>query len=124
MYNIAHLNILPTKKKEIIIMKLLENLFKILERTENYYKIQLTTKEHPVFKAHFPQNEILPGFMQIEIISNILNHKISSISKAKFLSVIKPEDIIEYYITNSTETKYKIIIKNNNKKISEITYES
>lgn len=105
-------------------MKLLENLFKILEKSDNYYKIQLATKEHPVFKAHFPENEILPGFMQIDIIANILNHKISSISKAKFLSIIKPEDVIEYYITNSDTTKYKIVVKNKNKKISEITYES
>lgn len=111
-------------KREIIIMKLLENLFEILEKSENYYKIQLATKEHPVFKAHFPQNEILPGFMQIDIIANILNHKISSISKAKFLSIIKPKDIIEYYVTSMSETKYKIIIKNENKKISEIIYES
>ncbi|MGB9801711.1 MAG: 3-hydroxyacyl-ACP dehydratase, partial [Arcobacter sp.] len=68
-------------------------------------------------------NEILPGFMQIDIISDILNHKITTISKAKFLSIIKPEDIIEYYITCVNASKYKIIIKSENKKISEITYE-
>jgi 3-hydroxyacyl-[acyl-carrier-protein] dehydratase len=105
-------------------MKLLKDLFEILEKSENYYKIELASKEHPVFKAHFPDNEILPGFMQIEIIAQILNHKISAISKAKFLSIIKPADIIEYYISNINNKKYKVIIKSENKKISEITYES
>lgn len=104
-------------------MKLLKNLFKVLEKSENYYKIKLAKKEHPVFKAHFPGNEILPGFIQIDIILDILNHKITTILKAKFLSIIKPEDIIEYYITSINESKYKIIIKNGNKKISEIMYE-
>lgn len=110
--------------KEIITMKLLEDLFGILEKSENYYKIELASKEHPVFKAHFPQNEILPGFIQIDIIASILNHRISTITKAKFLSIIRPQDIIEYYISNINENKYKVIIKNENKKISEITYES
>lgn len=104
-------------------MKLFKNLFEVLEKSENYYKVKLANKEHPVFKAHFPQNEILPGFMQIDIISDILNHKIITISKAKFISIIKPEDIIEYYITCVNASKYKIIIKSENKKISEITYE-
>lgn len=104
-------------------MKLLKNLFEVLEKSENYYKVKLASKNHPIFKAHFPQNEILPGFIQIDIISNILNHKIIAISKAKFLSIIKPEDIIEYHITCIKESKYKIIIKKENKKISEIIYE-
>ena len=104
-------------------MKLFKNLFEVLEKSENYYKVKLAKKEHPIFKAHFPENEILPGFIQIDIISDILNHEISSISKAKFLSIIKPEEIIEYYITCVNVSKYKIIIKNENKKISEIIYE-
>lgn len=104
-------------------MKLLENLFQILEKKENFYKIQLASKDHPVFRSHFPDNEILPGFIQIDIIANILKHNISVISKAKFLSIIKPRDIIEYYISNTKDSRYKIIIKNENKKISEIVYE-
>ena len=105
-------------------MNLINDLFEVIEKSENCYKIKLSSKEHPVFKAHFPDNEILPGFIQIDIIAKILNHRITNISKAKFLSIIKPQDIIEYHISNINETKYKVIIKNENKKISEITYES
>ena len=104
-------------------MNLLKDLFEVLEKSETCYKVKLSAKEHPIFKAHFPDNEILPGFIQIDIIANILNHKIINISKAKFLAIIKPEDVIEYYISKITETKYKVIIKNENEKISEITYE-
>lgn len=104
-------------------MKLFEHLFEILEESENFFKIKLAEKEHPVFKAHFPDNEILPGFMQIDIISYLLSHKIKTILKAKFLLIIKPEDIIEYHIICTNESKYKIIIKSSNKKTSEIIYE-
>ncbi|WP_428026898.1 3-hydroxyacyl-ACP dehydratase [Arcobacter sp.] len=104
-------------------MKLLKNLFEVIEKSENYCKVKLARKEHPVFKAHFPKNEILPGFMQIDIIAHILNHKVMAISKVKFLSIIKPEDIIEYHVTSIKESRYKILIKNGNQKVSEIIYE-
>jgi 3-hydroxyacyl-[acyl-carrier-protein] dehydratase len=104
-------------------VKLFEHLFEILEESTKNFKIKLAGKDHPVFKAHFPNNEILPGFIQIEIIMYLLNHKIVTILKAKFFSIIKPEDIIEYYVTSINESKYKIIIKSENKKISEIVYE-
>lgn len=104
-------------------MKLFEHLFEILEESERYFRIKLTNKEHPVFKAHFPNNEILPGFMQIDIIAYLLNHNINNISKAKFLSIIRPEDIIEYYVASINESKYKIIIKSEDKKVTEVIYE-
>lgn len=105
-------------------MKLLNNLYKILEQKDDLVCVQLTDKSHPVFKAHFPDNPILPGFLQIDIISQILEHKIKLISKAKYISLIKPDDIIEYNIKKLKEHRFKVIIKNkDNKKISEIIYE-
>jgi len=104
-------------------VKLINNLFEILEQTEYYIKIRLARKDHHIFKAHFPENEILPAFIQIDILMNILNQDITKILKAKFLAIIKPEDIIEYHITSISESKYKIIIKCENKKVSEILYE-
>ena len=104
-------------------MNLSNKLYKILSTSEDKSIIQLSSKNHPVFKAHFPDNEILPGFLQIDIIADILKHKIISIKKAKFLSLIFPEDIIEYNISTNDNKKYKIIIKKCDKKISEIIYE-
>lgn len=105
-------------------MKLLNNLYKILEQSDDLVCIQLSHKSHPVFKAHFPDNPILPGFLQIDILAEILGHKIKLISKAKYISLIKPDDIIEYNIKKLKDHRFKVIIKNNDKKkISEIIYE-
>ena len=106
----------------------MKNLFKILEITkkesEKEITILLTNKSHPFFKAHFPKNEILAGFLQIDIIADVLKHSVKKINKAKFLSIIKPDDIIKYCISSKDNIAYKIIIKNKeNKKNSECSYE-
>lgn len=105
-------------------MKLKHKLYEVLSKNENSCTIKLSAKNHPVFKAHFPDNEILPGFLQIDIIAEIFNHQIISIKKAKFISLILPNDIIEYNITSSSNNKFKIIINKCDKKVSEIVYET
>lgn len=105
-------------------MNLSNNLYQILSKNDNKLIIKLSSKDHPVFKAHFPKNEILPGFLQIDIIADVFKHKITSIKKAKFISLILPDDIIEYNISTNDDKKYKIMIKKCDKKISEIIYET
>ncbi len=106
----------------------MDSLFSILEnKKEVNYKIitiSLADKNHPLFKAHFPNNEILAGFLQIDIIATILEHRIKKIKKSKFISIVKPNDIIKYYIESKDGISYKVIIKNKeDKKISEFSYE-
>jgi 3-hydroxymyristoyl/3-hydroxydecanoyl-(acyl carrier protein) dehydratase len=107
---------------------LLENLFKILDfndkESEKEILILLSNKEHILFKSHFPNNEILAGFLQIDIIANILNHQIKKIKKAKFISVIKPNDKLIYFVNSKDNILHNIVIKNLSKnKISEFSYE-
>lgn len=104
-------------------MDLLNSLFEILKKDANYYEIKLASKEHDIFKAHFPDNEILPGFMQIDIIASLMSHKIVSINKAKFISLIKPNDIISYTVTTQDKIKHKVVVQKDDKKVSEIIYE-
>lgn len=104
-------------------MYLLNTLFEILKKENDYYVLKVASKEHDIFKAHFPDNEILPGFIQIEIISSLMNHEIISIKKAKFISLVKPNDIISYDISTKDNIKYKVVIKKDDKKVSEIIYE-
>ena len=105
-------------------MILLENLYKILETKDSRFTIKLANKENNIFKAHFLNNEILPAFIQIDIIAQLMRHKIKSIKKAKFLSVIRPDEIIIFNVSSKDNKKYKIIIKNEEeKKMSEIIYE-
>ncbi len=102
---------------------MIENLYHIMEQNEESIKIKLAESNHPIFKAHFPGNPILPGFTQIEIIAQMLNDDIISIKYSKFLSHILPGDTITYSI-NKEDKKRRIKILRDSKKVSEIAYES
>jgi 3-hydroxyacyl-[acyl-carrier-protein] dehydratase len=53
-----------------------------------------------VFIGHFPQNPILPGIFQLEMaryaleVANRKNYNLISISKAKFMNVVLPDNRI------------------------------
>ena len=109
-----------TKKESII---LLNSLYTILESNFNQIIVKLGNKEHPVFKAHFPEQPILPGFLQIDIISEILNDEILQIKYGKFIAHIYPDDEIIYNVKIKDRQK-TIMVQRESKKISEIRYES
>jgi len=101
----------------------LDNLYqsRFLKKEGNSSEIEIVfaNKEHEIFQAHFPTNQLLPGFLQIDIAQELFNIKIKKIKKTKFLSIIKPNNQILF-----SQIKNKIIIKDlENKKISEISYE-
>ncbi|MEA3456006.1 MAG: 3-hydroxyacyl-ACP dehydratase [Campylobacterota bacterium] len=102
---------------------MLENLYSIIEQDEKEVKVKLARGNHPIFKAHFPENPILPGFIQIEMIAEILNDDIAAIGYSKFLSHILPGDTI-VYIVYKEDKKRRIKIFRESKKVSEMTYES
>jgi 3-hydroxyacyl-[acyl-carrier-protein] dehydratase len=58
------------------------------------FEIRLKDKSHSVFKAHFPNNPILPGFIFLHICENALNIAMVEVVKAKFISFAKPCDIL------------------------------
>ena len=102
---------------------LIENLYQVIEQNEERVCIKLAPSNHPIFKAHFPGNPILPGFIQIKIIAQILNDDIVSIKYSKFLSHILPGDTIIYSV-KSEDKKRRVKILKDSKKVSEIAYES
>ena len=78
---------------------MLKSIYKIEEsiRTGNSITVCiLLNPEHDIFKAHFPENPIMPGVMLIQIgrdlLSDILNlHlRLQSAKNIKFLSIINP----------------------------------
>jgi len=102
---------------------LFTGLYKILEKDIGKVIIQLGDKTHPIFEAHFPGYPILPGFCQIDIISEILEEKVVYINRSKFISHIEPNDIITFLITQN-KNKRKIKTFKGNNKVSEIIYEA
>lgn len=91
------------------------------EDTSSEIEIIFANEEHEIFQAHFPQNHLLPGFLQIDIIADILSKKIILIKKAKFLQAILPSDTIIFNIQNKENT-IKVTAKKNNKKCSEFSF--
>ncbi len=102
---------------------MVEGLYNILKENTNEVSIKLTSDDHPVFQAHFPNNPILPGFALIDIISQILNDRIIRIHKSKFISHILPNDILVCTV-NTDNKKRNIKIFKNKEKVSEISYET
>jgi 3-hydroxyacyl-[acyl-carrier-protein] dehydratase len=80
---------------------------------QNSWEVTLADEKHPVFKAHFEGNPLLPAFLQIDIISEILNKKLLTIDKSKFKQPILPNDIIVYQIVQKIDHNYKIEIFKN-----------
>lgn len=96
-----------------------DNLYTIINKSETIINILLADENHPVFVAHFPAFPILPGFLQIDLINELFDIKISKIKKAKFIEIVKPKSELIF-----KKAKNKIIIESKDmKKISEIIYE-
>lgn len=101
---------------------MLHKLYTLLEKKEDFFRIQLASKEHAVFLAHFPNHPLLPGFLMLEISSQILGHTIVAISKAKFIAPALPQDILKFAFT-CKENKIKVFIEKEGEKIAELHYE-
>lgn len=90
-----------------------EGLYKVLSANIDEIQIQLCDENHAVFKAHFPNNPILPAFIHLEIIQEIFNIKIFSVTKAKFSQKVLPNETLTYI-----KNKNKIQVKCNNKDVA------
>jgi len=87
----------------------LQGFYEVLSADTNEIKICLASKEHPIFKAHFPENPILPGFIHLEIIEKEFNFQISQIKKAKLNEIITPHAIMRYV---REKNKFQVFINN------------
>ena len=98
----------------------MQNLYTInfikKEKENIEFKVTFSNENHKVFKAHFPNNPLLPGFMQIDILSTALKLKIIEIKKAKFLKPILPNDSVLYLI-KIKDKNLNVKVEKENKKI-------
>jgi 3-hydroxyacyl-[acyl-carrier-protein] dehydratase len=65
--------------------------------------------EHVGFQGHFPDNPLLPGFLHIECVLDVLRHQLGSvdlvaIQSAKFLQPIRPEQVIDVTLEIQSKT--------------------
>lgn len=74
----------------------LDGLYEVVERTSSEASVLLSDENHPVFKAHFENNPILPGFVHLEIIADIFDVEITGVKKAKFNNLVRPLQTLLY----------------------------
>lgn len=102
-------------------MKLQNNLYTVVERSDNSFRIVLNAKD-TIYQAHFPEQPITPGVCIIQIASELLNEHLNrdialrEVVNAKFLSVINPAETEEVVYTigkmvnNETDNTLKVAI--------------
>ena len=95
---------------------LLDGLYTVLNTSETEASVLLSDENHPVFKAHFPSRPILPGFVHLEIISDVFNIDIIGVKKAKYTNLVLPSQTLQY-IKNGN----KITVTCNSKDVASFT---
>jgi 3-hydroxyacyl-[acyl-carrier-protein] dehydratase len=93
-----------------------DGLYRIIKKGEEAVEIELSGASHPVFRAHFEGMPLLPGFLQIDIIAEILDKEIDEITSAKFVSKVLPEESLLYTIA-PTKSGVRIKVSNRNEKL-------
>ncbi len=73
---------------------LTNQLYTLIKKEETQAIIVLADDTHPIFKAHFEGNPLLPAFLQVDIIAEIFDLTISEISRSKFMEPLKPLDTL------------------------------
>ena len=87
---------------------MLDMLYTVTYQDNDKVIIDLCDENHPIFKAHFPSEPILPGFIHFEIVASVFQVNIQTIKKAKFTKIIRPMDRLEYIRKNN---KFEVFCK-------------
>lgn len=101
---------------------LISELYRINALRDDVIEIILAAETHPVFKAHFEGNPLLPAFLQIDILSDILALNVVEIVRSKFMEPIRPLDVIRYTMVKDEErSQLKVKLFKGDKTVSEFT---
>lgn len=108
-------------------MTLKNNLYRIAEENKNdkSYRLELIP-DCMIYRVHFPEQPITPGVCIIQIASELLSQlyslafELSSVSNAKYLAVINPQDTHELSYTfkkvvfddENTSVKVSVVVSN------------
>jgi len=75
---------------------LMQGFYRVVSQQQQRVVVELCDASHPLFRAHFENNPLLPGFMQLDIIAEIEHKKVDAIQSAKFMKMILPGMRIVY----------------------------
>ena len=92
---------------------LTEDLYEVITQSEEEVVLTLSDASHKIFKAHFEGMPLLPGFLQIDIVAEVLSKEIDAIISAKFVQKVLPLERLVYKIA---PTKRGVQVKVSNAK--------
>jgi len=69
-----------------------QQLYTISSKDISSVVLVLADKNHPVFKAHFEGNPLLPAFLHVDIAAEIFGFEVVGISRSKFMEPLLPND--------------------------------
>jgi len=100
---------------------LIKGFYKIQEIRSNDSRINASIRlnpDHEVYEGHFPEQPVVPGVIQLQIVKEILEETLgkqlfmNKVSSAKYLKIITPENSKELQITiqykKTDENEYKV----------------
>jgi 3-hydroxyacyl-[acyl-carrier-protein] dehydratase len=70
----------------------LKALYTVQSRDITSVVIFLADADHPIFKAHFEGNPLLPAFLHVDIAAELFGFKVIGISRSKFMEPLLPND--------------------------------
>lgn len=100
--------------------KLTKDFYSHKKLDEQSWEVSFTDASHPVFKAHFEGNPLVPAFLQIDIFGEMVAKELTKIERCKFKLPILPNDTVIYRIVKVVESKYRIKIYKDEKEVSEL----
>lgn len=104
-------------------MNITSKLYNVISKDDDTIILQLADKSHPIFKAHFPSNPILPGFCHIEMLSEVLSDEVTEVVLLKLRKKTLPNEKVFYNIINKDSRRKIKILDEENILIGNITYE-
>jgi len=100
--------------------RLTKDLYSAKRLDDQSWEVLLCDASHPVFKAHFEGNPLVPAFLQIDILSELLDRELIGITKSKFKQPVLPNDRVVYKVVKQIENAYSVKIFKDDKVASEI----
>ncbi len=100
--------------------KLTKDFYSYKKLDEQSWEVKFTDASHPVFKAHFEGNPLVPAFLQIDIFGEMVAKELTKIERCKFKLPILPNDTVIYRVVKAVESKYRIKIYKDEKEVSEL----
>ena len=89
------------------------SLLSLKKNTDNTLSASVTVgDDSPWFSGHFPDNPILPGIAQLNIIAEVIalsrqeNLCIKTLRRVKFKKIVQPGERLELHILTKDETNH------------------